>query len=381
MNSGKVVSNQIYIYVAVKWLMSIKGIGRISTMKILEDINDFQRVSTGSYEDLKEIEASFGKPLRAILPFRDIDKFKQQYVENQFIDEDGKKNGIITYWDKGYPEALKQIHDPPLILYYKGNVNLLSDDISKVAIVGTRVPSEYGRKYGSIISQKLSNCGYAIVSGMAMGIDAIAHKAAIDGDNLSIGVLGCGIDQIYPKQNEKLYQRILDKGLIISEYEKGVQPHPIHFPERNRIIAGLSESCIVIEAAKKSGSLITAEMTLDLGRDVYAMPGPIYSSKSIGCHELIKNGAIPIVSVEDLEISFSKEDRWNNSQNEPKTNPQNHLNHPIVKYLEVKGDATLEDIISALKLPLSEAFETLDELVSENAIQMKGFIYHLEYRA
>lgn len=376
MNKGKVSSEQIYIYIAVKWLMSIKGIGRMRTRKILEEINDFKRVAMGTYEGLKDSEAAFGKPLRGILPYRDIEKFEAQYKINQSEGE-----GIITYWDEGYPEALKQIHDPPLILYYKGNVNLLEDTFSKVAIVGTRVPSEYGRKYGALISQKLSSCDYAIVSGMAMGIDAVAHKGAIDCGNLSIGVLGCGIDQIYPKQNEKLYQRILEKGLLISEYEKGVQPHPIHFPERNRIIAGLSEACIVIEAAKKSGSLITAEMTLDLGRDVYAMPGPIYSAKSIGCHELIRNGAIPIVSIEDLESSFSKGDRQVGAIEGRKTNPQSHLNHPVVKYLEIKGEATLEEIISALKLPLEVAFETLDELVTENAIQMKGFLYHLEYKA
>lgn len=372
MNAGKFNSEQIHIYIAVKWLMSIKGIGRMRTSKILEDINDFKRVAIGTYEELKGIEDAFGKPLRAILPYRDTEKFREQYKVNQSMGE-----SILTYWDEAYPEALKQIHDPPLILYYKGNLEVLSEDISKVAIVGTRVPSEYGRKYGSLISKKLSNCGYAIVSGMAMGIDAVAHKGAIDCGNVSIGVLGCGIDQIYPKQNEKLYQRILEKGLLISEYERGVQPHPIHFPERNRIIAGLSEACIVIEAAKKSGSLITAEMTLDLGRDVYAMPGPIYSIKSIGCHELIKNGAFPIVSVEDLERSFSKEDQPIHTREGLNARPQKHLNHPIVKYLEVKGDATLEEIISVVKLPITEVFETLDHLVTENVVQIKGFLYHL----
>lgn len=372
MKTNKAISEQIHIYIAVKWLMSIKGIGRRGTMKILDEINDFKRVALGTYEDLKGVESVFGKPLRAILPYRDIEKFSVQYQVSQSNGE-----GIVTYWDDPYPEALKQIHDPPLILYYKGNLGVLCETVSKVAIVGIRVPSEYGRKYGALISQKLSNCGYAIVSGMAMGIDAVAHKGAMDCGKVSIGVLGCGIDQIYPKQNEKLYQRILEKGLLISEYEKGIQPHPIHFPERNRIIAGLSEACIVIEAAKKSGSLITAEMTLDLGRDVYAMPGPIYSLKSLGCHELIKNGAIPIVSVEDLERSFSKDEESVNTQELLGLRPQNHLNHPIVKYLELKGDATLEEIISALKLPIAEVFEALDSLISENVVRINGFLYHL----
>lgn len=368
---------QLHRFIAIKWLMSIKGIGRKSTIKILEEVNDFQLVALGTYEALKSVEKCFTKPVRGILPYRDIEKFKTVYYDNLCRDENTEGTGIVTYWDEGYPQMLKELHDPPVILYYKGNQKLLTTEIQKVAIVGTRVPSEYGRKYGNQISQRLSDLGYAVVSGMAMGVDAVAHKGAIDGGKASIGVLGCGLDQIYPKQNEKIYKQIVEKGLLISEYEKGTMPHPIHFPERNRIIAGLSEACIVIEAAKKSGSLITAEMALDLGRDVYAMPGPIYSTKSIGCHELIKNGAIPIVSVADLEFDFSqKDERFGLPRPMDNLKPQNP-HHPIVKYLERKGEATLEEIISELKLFVPDALEELDLLVVENQVQMKGFLYHL----
>ncbi len=370
-NQGE-ITRQLNTYIALKWMMSIKGIGRMKAIKILEDIQDFEKVARGTYQDLKEFEPQFGKPLRAILPLRDADKF-----ENQFLQNKSMCDGILNYWDPLYPECLKEIHDPPAILYYKGNVELLSAERPKIAIVGTRVPSEYGRKYCGIIGQKLSRGGQTIVSGMAMGIDAVAHRAAIDEGQFSIGVLGCGIDQIYPKQNEKLYQRILEKGLLLSEYEKGVLPHPIHFPERNRIIAGLSHACIVIEAAKKSGSLITAEMSMDLGRDVYAMPGPIYSNKSIGCHELIRNGAFPIVSVEDLCESLIATNEGEGATLNAARVKSLETNHPVAKYLELKGEATVEEIISELKLPIADAFEILDQLITDQQIQMSGFLYHL----
>lgn len=381
MNTGKENSYRLHAYIAIKWLMSIKGIGRISTVKILEEVKDIELLAKGSYDALKGFEKFFGKPLRAILPYRDTDKFTAQYHANTANNEIGVETGILTYLDNAYPDALKELHDPPVILYYKGNIDLLKNEVPKVAIVGTRVPSEYGRKYGNLIGQRLSDRGYAVVSGMAMGIDAVAHKGAIEMGQRSIGVLGCGLDQVYPKQNEKIYKQILEKGLLLSEYERGTMPHPIHFPERNRIIAGLSESCIVIEAAKKSGSLITAEMTLDLGRDVYALPGPIYSSKSIGCHELIKNGAAPIVSIDDLErdfVSCLNEDGVELKAESIEVASKSKLSvHPIVKYLNMKGEATLEELIAELKLSVSEALEELDNLVLDNQVQMKGFLYHL----
>lgn len=378
MNAGYETKNQLHTYIAVKWLMSIKGIGRVRAIRILDEIMDFDLLAKGSYEDLKPYESVIGKPLRGILPYRETDKFTQLYKSNLSQSENSPfPEGILTYWDEEYPEALKELHDPPVILYYKGDKSILKHSLPKVAIVGTRVPSEYGRKYGNLISKNLSTMGYVVVSGMAMGIDAVAHKGAIDSSGSSIGILGCGIDQVYPKQNEKIYKQILEKGMLISEYEKGMPPHPIHFPERNRIIAGLSEVCIVVEAAKKSGSLITAEMTLDLGRDVYAMPGPIYSTKSIGCHELIVSGAAPIISIEDLVRDFSQRNGKPVPYSKYEKDKLEDNRHPIVSYLKQKGEATLEEIISELKLSVPEALEKLDDLVVADQVQMKGFLYHL----
>lgn len=356
-------------YAVVKWLMSIKGIGRAKARTIIEQVDDIEKLYCGSYEDLKSIEALIKYPVRELLNHRNMNGLSEAYKSNLAV-----ADGIITYWDKSYPSALKDINDPPLILFYKGQVDVLDNMKSKLAIVGTRVPTDYGRKYGSEISKMLAQNGYVIVSGMAMGIDAVAHRAAIDTKGYSIGVLGCGVDQVYPKQNGKLYKDILEKGIIISEYEVGTQPHPIHFPERNRIIAGLSQTCFVIEAARKSGSLITAEMVMDLGRDVFALPGPIYSQKSLGCHELIQMGAEPIVSLEMLKEQFYiiEESRLKKSE-------QSSLydRHPIVVLLSERGQLTFDEILNASNMEISELIVELESLESNKIVKNFGFFYHL----
>lgn len=356
-------------YKVTQWLLGIKGIGRVKTRRIIEQVNDIEKLCLGSYDELKAYEAQLQISMRELLHHRQLPELQTMYDENM-----KEVNGIITYWDSRYPESLKQVNDPPLRLFYKGNIEIITESNPKIAIVGTRVPTDYGRKYGSEITKILANAGYVIVSGMAMGIDAVAHKAAIDVGGKSIGVLGCGVNLIYPKQNEKIYKDILAKGLLISEYETNKAPHPIHFPERNRIIAGLSESCVVVEAAKKSGSLITAEMTMDLGRDVYALPGPIHSTKSVGCHELIYSGAQPIISLDSLKEQFGSSVIESKSDQQSKSI---HQNHPIVQYLSIKGQASFQEIMEALEMDISELMELLDQFEKEKIVKTMGFFYHI----
>ncbi|OXM84656.1 DNA-processing protein DprA [Paenibacillus rigui] len=209
-----------------------------------------------------------------------------------------KNIGMMTVFDDNYPELLKQTSQPPWVLYTRGNPELLSRPC--IAVVGTRTPTAYGRQSAEQLSASLSSASVCIVSGLARGIDSAAHEGAIKHPGGTIAVLGCSIDQVYPPENKYLYGRLIQEALVISEYPMGTRSHPGLFPQRNRIIAGLSLGVLVIEAALKSGSLITADQALEESRDIYALPGPINSPKSQGALGLIKQGAKLITCAEDI---------------------------------------------------------------------------------
>ena len=209
-----------------------------------------------------------------------------------------KHISVITIKDSDYPTLLKQIHDPPIVLYIKGR--LPDDIINKVGIIGSRRCSDYGRVVTRELSKNLARHNIAIVSGMARGIDSIAHRGALEAGGLTMAVLGCGIDICYPPENTKLMEEIIEKGCLISEYPPGTQPLACFFPVRNRIISGLSQVLVVTEAAKRSGTLITVNQALDQGRDVMAVPGSINSKLSEGPNELIRDGAGVVTSYKDI---------------------------------------------------------------------------------
>ena len=206
---------------------------------------------------------------------------------------------MLTIQEKEYPEKLKRMIDPPICLFYVGNGELLQK--SGIGIVGTRKATSYGLKSAFKIAKELSSHGIPIISGLAKGVDSSAHEGALMQEGGTIAVIGSGLDIAYPKENFTLYQKIMEKGLIVSEYVLGVKPYPLHFPARNRIISGLSDGIIVVEAGKHSGALITADFALEQGKNVYAVPGNIDSPQSTGTIELIKNGAIVYTGMEDLE--------------------------------------------------------------------------------
>lgn len=207
--------------------------------------------------------------------------------------------GTILLWtDPRYPSLLKEISDPPIFLYCLGDLSLLSNPC--IAIVGTRKCSVEGVRATKVLAEDLSCAGITVVSGMALGIDRQAHLAAINFTGRTIGVLGSGVDINYPRQNKDVRERIIDKGLLISEYAPGTHPEPNFFPTRNRIISGLSLGIVVVEAAVRSGSLITARLALEQNRCVYAIPGAINSPFAEGCQDLIREGARPIFSAADI---------------------------------------------------------------------------------
>ena len=214
----------------------------------------------------------------------------------------------INIDDGRYPEHLRSIKRPPKKLFCIGNTSLLS--MPGIAVVGTRRCTAYGRWASYEIGKTVAECGVTVVSGMAEGIDTRAHLGCLDAGGNTIAVLGTGIDVCYPKSNRDLYGRIARYGLIVSEYAPGDKTGAWAFPERNRIISGLSKSVVVVEGALKSGSMITADLALEQNRDVFAVPGNIDSANSIGVNRLIRDGAVPITSIEEvaeiLGIGFSK---------------------------------------------------------------------------
>ncbi|MFB5266559.1 DNA-processing protein DprA [Paenibacillus enshidis] len=224
--------------------------------------------------------------------------FTKDWVSQQWLKVQQAGIGVITYLDDDYPILMKETSDPAWVLYFLGDRSLL-DSIS-VAMVGTRVPTAYGRKMAEMLAEELCANGYTIVSGMARGIDSLCHEAALRCGGNTLAVLGTAIDVAYPPENTSLYKEIIRKGLVISEYPPGTKSNPGLFPQRNRIIAGLTRGTLVVEADIRSGSLITADFALEAGRDVFAVPGPVTSPKSRGTLNLIKQGAKLVTEASDI---------------------------------------------------------------------------------
>jgi len=211
---------------------------------------------------------------------------------------DDPLNRILTVADADYPQALLNIPDPPLLLYIKGRLDLLNT--ASLAIVGSRNATTQGLRNAEAFAKSASEAGLCVISGLAQGIDAAAHRGGLQAMGASVAVVGTGLDKVYPASNRELAHQLAQHGCIVSEFPLGTPPLPANFPRRNRIISGLSLGCLVVEASLQSGSLITARMALEQGRDVFAIPGSIHSPQSKGCHSLIKQGAKLVESAQDI---------------------------------------------------------------------------------
>ena len=205
---------------------------------------------------------------------------------------------VLTWRDAEYPANLRSLDSSPPVIYVRGTLH--EDDVWSVAIVGTRRASVYGREVAGRVAGELAAAGVTIISGLAMGVDTIAHRAALAAGHRTIAVLGSGVDQIYPPENRGLAAQIVEHGAIISEYALGTRPEASNFPPRNRVISGLSKAVVIVEAPRRSGALITARFAAEQGRDVFAVPGNIVNPGSAGCNELIQNGAAPLLSSQDV---------------------------------------------------------------------------------
>ncbi|MBN4067673.1 MAG: DNA-protecting protein DprA [Alkaliphilus sp.] len=282
------------------WLNSI-GITRdITYRKMKEYFGDINEIWTASEKSIK-YALNNASIVESLLKNRNVD-----YYES--IKRNIKEHGIsaITILDSDFPLKLKQIYDPPRVIYVKGKCKF---DIPSIAIIGARKATPYGKWAAYHFASELSKWNVSIISGLALGIDAESHKAALDANNHTIAVLGCGVEKCYPAYNTKIYDRIIEVGCVISEYYIGTQPLKYHFPARNRIISALSDGIVVVEAALKSGALITADFALEHGKEIYVVPGNINSANSVGTNKLICDGAKILLNVndivEDLKLKFN----------------------------------------------------------------------------
>jgi DNA processing protein len=271
-------------------LSMLRGTERVNPGSLLERFGLPEKVFAAGPEELEGFHAPF---VKALLSFKDWDRAER---EAELALKKGAR--IVPYDDPAYPSALKMTYDPPFLLYMTGCE--YREEAPAIAIVGTRHPSQYGSAMAETLGRDLAYSGVNVVSGMARGCDTSGHKGALKAGGFTTAVLGTGVDVVYPPESKKLYAEIIEKGVVVSEYLMGTPPQPHNFPRRNRIISGLSLGVAVVEAPLRSGSLMTARLSLEYGREVFAFPGQVNSPKSSGTNRLIKEGAMLIEGAKDI---------------------------------------------------------------------------------
>lgn len=359
----------INLYTAVS-IHQIPGIGS----RILWKIDDFVK---GQWSLLSE-----DRSILRQLGIRE-DVLEKMYValhpENiQRVENELKKSNILVvkFGDDLYPKQLAEIHQPPFLLYCLGNPQLLREQ-NTIAIVGTRVPSSYGKIVTHRLAADLASAGWTIVSGMAAGIDSDAHIGALSVKGKTIAVLGCGVKIIFPKENVKLYYELVEHGLLLSEYPPDLPPNRGLFPQRNRIISGLSRGVVVVESHQRSGSLITASWALEQGREVFAVPGSILSAKSSGPHQLIKEGAKLVTSAQDIvdELCYPltiELDRGKANDLGQSLSSEELALLDVISYHQIH----IDEIVHATKFPLNQIYQILFQLETKGKIKrLPGFYY------
>lgn len=327
----------------------IRGIGPVRLEKLLGHFGDIR----SAWEARSDQLAAAG--LNQKLTWQLIQKRERTDLDQLVITL--RESGIkVFYWDHpNYPERLRLIPQSPFVIYLHGD--LVNEDIWGVAIVGTRRYSDYGRQITEELARMLAGCGITVVSGLARGIDGIAHQAALEAGGRTLAVLGSGIDKIYPPEHQKLAERIITRGALISDYPLGTPPDGSNFPPRNRIISGLSRIIVVIEAGMKSGALITAGYAAEQGKEVFAVPGKITSPVSKGANLLIKQGAHPLLSVQDVldQLNMTLVSEQRAIQKTLPSDPREAL------LFQAVGDEPqhVDDISTLVHLPIEEVTSTL----------------------
>jgi DNA processing protein len=324
--------------------------------------NDWERAWKGSISewqqaniDIRAIQSFFSNKT-GISPEKEMDR----------LNKCGAR--ILLYGASEYPPSLSQIHNPPVLLFYRGTLH--ADYFPSISVVGSRKISRYGQRAAELIVGQLADAGITIVSGLAFGTDTVAHRIAIEHGARTIAVLGNGIDTIYPVANQKFAEKFLAEGngVLISEYLPGTEGKPEFFPVRNRIVSGLSRATIVIEATRQSGSLITAELAMQQNREVFAVPGEIFSKNSEGCNELLSKGsAAPALSGEQILLALDFRHLASKKSIQCAV-PMTENEEQILKVFEDQSEWHIDDLLRIVSLPSSVTSSTI------SILEIKGFI-------
>ena len=279
----------------VPWLAlrRLPGVGTRTQFDLIEHFGSIEAIFSASRGQLEKVLIGKQEAIEALIAGPDEKIVKS---ELEWLSESG--HHLLTWSDPGYPALLREIPDPPLVLYIAGERSLLS--APQLAIVGSRNPTPMGLENARAFAKSLAGAGLAITSGMALGVDGAAHRGALEAGGKTIAVAGTGLDRVYPARHRELAHEIVKHGALVSEFPLGTPPLPENFPVRNRIISGLSLGTLVAEAALQSGSLITARMAVEQGREVFAIPGSIHAPQSRGCHALIRQGAKLVETAQDI---------------------------------------------------------------------------------
>lgn len=365
-------------HVNAPWLAlaRVKGLGAVSFKKLTTRFVDPTAAFSAALTELEQVEGLHRDTIDGIVAFSDWAEIDEEI-------ERARDAGIaiVPFTNPNYPARLRTIADPPPFLYVKGNI--LTDDDKAVAIVGSRSASEYGRRVARDLARGLASLGFTVVSGMARGIDGSAHESALQAGGRTIAVLGSGVERAYPAEHETLYRRIGENGAVLSELPIGTRPLAFNFPARNRLISGLSLGVVVVEATEKSGSLITATLAVEQGREVFAVPGEVGSSRSRGAHRLIRQGAKLVESVDDIieEIAPQLLDRTGSAtQRAPRVLPQNasDATRTIFALLQ-ENTLQVDQVIERTGMSAAQVLETLLDLELQGLLrQLPGKIYRAE---
>ena len=351
------------------WLHNVPGIGNAKIKQLYEVADSAEEIYHLSLPQLKKVHGITEEDIKAFQKSQkkwDVDKEWFQLLEQGI--------GFVSQEQPEFPEKVRHIHNPPYALYYVGK--LPDANRKTVAIVGARMRSAYGSQVACEIGKALAQHGIQVISGLARGIDRDAHQGALEGGGDTYGVLGCGVNICYPRENRYLYNKMIETGGVISEYPPGTQPASGRFPARNRIIAGLSDCVVVVEAKEKSGSLITADFAMEQGKDVYAVPGRISDVLSQGCNRLIKQGAGALINIEDFlsdleiltEINYTQMDFRKNLLEKDES-----LVYSLTDFRPI-GVATL---VEKTGIPLSRLLEILEKLENMGLIKETFTNYYI----
>ncbi|TES94275.1 MAG: DNA-protecting protein DprA [Candidatus Cloacimonadota bacterium] len=346
----------------IEWIKIslLEGIGEKRLKTLILTLKDPFAIYEKDIKELTTLLPKFEKIFKQIKNTnKDITDYKKR-LQDYDVD-------VLTILDQNYPNVLREIGNPPPILYLRGSFK--KEDRLAISIVGSRTASYYGKKIARKFSRSLVNMGFTIVSGMARGIDTAAHQATIEGGGRTIAFLGSGIDVVYPKENKPLLQRIIKNGAVVSEFPLGTEPVAINFPQRNRLISGMSLGIVVIEATLKSGTFTTVKWALEQGKEIFAVPGDILSRTSMGTNKLIQRGAKLIVDTEDIIEEFPFLKRKDFAAPLPTEEVELTAGEKRVYETLRENPILIDDIIEKIKLPSSKVSSVLLSLEIKGLVQ------------